>query len=156
MFAIAQTSIWTTIQDHFVKSLPEYIALLGLFMVAVIANQPHPDVINEWLGAFRPLPANSTRCKITCQKIRDMIAILYKWQYDSLQAFMAARNPPASSQHQLPPPTYTLPPTTVYTAPPTVSTTPVPGKTAVVISTGTAQPLTGNQPTQQTEEKEHE
>jgi hypothetical protein len=53
--------------EHVVHDAPEYTALLGLFAVAVIANMPTPDKFNHNLW--------------------------YSWLYDSLQAFMSARNP---------------------------------------------------------------
>lgn len=72
------TPILHAIVLHLQKDAPEYTALLGLFFVAVIANMPHPDVIERLLGTSKPA---------------QWAAVLYKWLYDSLQAFMAARNP---------------------------------------------------------------
>lgn len=95
-------NLMQAIEDHIIKSLPEYIAILGLFLVAVIANQPHPETIDKWLGAFKELAPDTRVLTVLWQKTRDLLAILYRWSYDSLQAFMAAKNPrpqtpPASS-----------------------------------------------------------
>jgi hypothetical protein len=57
---------------------PEYVALLGLLIVAMIANMPHPETIQELLGTT---------------KLAQWSGVSYRWMYDSLQAFMAARNP---------------------------------------------------------------
>ena len=62
--------------QHILNEPGEYTALLGLFAVAVIANMPRPG------SGFSLLT-------------------LYTWLYDSLQAFMAARNP---VPHPTPPP----------------------------------------------------
>lgn len=94
--------VLNAVQQHFLKALPEYIALAGLFLVSVIANQPLPEVIAKWLGAFKEIPPGAKFRKVASQKFRDLLAILYKWQYDSLQAFMSARNP--AGAHTIPPP----------------------------------------------------
>lgn len=57
----------TSLLTHLSKDAPEYTALIGLFLVAVVANMPHPIKFNY--------------------------NIWYTWLYDSLQSFMAARNP---------------------------------------------------------------
>lgn len=64
--------------SHLSKDAPEYTALLGLLAVAVIANMPHPETITALLGLSKPA---------------QWLGVGYKWGYDSLQAFMAARNP---------------------------------------------------------------
>lgn len=79
------TELW----KHIAKDAPEYTALLGLFAVAAIANMPHSDVIARLLGSS--LPA-------------QWAAVAYKWLYDSLQAFMAARNPHPPTQPAEPAP----------------------------------------------------
>lgn len=52
---------------HILQSLPEYTALIGLFIVAVVANMPRPEKFNN--------------------------NVWYTWLYESLQAFLAAKNP---------------------------------------------------------------
>jgi hypothetical protein len=53
--------------QHIEKDAPEYIALAGLFLVAVVVNMPTPDKFNN--------------------------NIWYAWFYCSLQGFLAARSP---------------------------------------------------------------
>lgn len=79
--------VWHALQQHILKSMPEYVALFALFVVAVIANMPHPDVVSAWI----------TTPSTAWNKFKAMVAIWYKWLYDSLQAFMASRHPPATS-----------------------------------------------------------
>ena len=62
--------------EHISRTAPEYIALLGLLLVALIANMPTPQVMQKLIG-------------------EGWAFVLYKWVYDSLQAFMAARSPQA-------------------------------------------------------------
>lgn len=64
----------TGLAEHLAKDAPEYTALIGLFAVAVIANMPPPGSKTSWSTA-------------------------YKWLYDSLQAFMAARSPRPPEAH---------------------------------------------------------
>ena len=70
--------------SHLSKDAPEYTALLGLLAVAVIANMPHPETITALLGLSKPA---------------QWLGVGYKWGYDSLQAFMAARNPRQNETH---------------------------------------------------------
>jgi hypothetical protein len=64
------------ILHHIQIDAPEYTALVLLFLVAVIANMPHP--------------------------VKFGYNIWYTWLYDSLQAFMAARNPHPTQPGQPP------------------------------------------------------
>lgn len=68
--------LWHAFQQHVIKSLPEYSIILGLLIVAIVANMPRPEVVAAWLQKISFL---------------DLCSIAYKWLYDSLQAFMAAR-----------------------------------------------------------------
>lgn len=136
------SDIMNALEQHLVKSLPEYIALLGLLLVAVVANQPHPDVITKWLGAFQEVPLGASKFRYAWQKFVDLLAILYKWGFDSIQAFMSARNPTASvqvQQHLSPPPTYVIQTPPASVAPPTTIFSTTTGTTAV----DPTQPLPG-------------
>lgn len=93
---MAAHPVLQALEQHILRSIPEYIALFALFLVAVIANMPHSDVITQWLGAFVATPAGAAFHSRFWQKYKDFLAISYKWLYDSLQAFMAARHPPAA------------------------------------------------------------
>ena len=55
--------------DHnLTEHAPQYVALLSLLLVAAISNMPHPDEPFGW-------------------------RTLYKWLYNSLQAFVGAVRP---------------------------------------------------------------
>ena len=64
----------TGLVQHIEANMPEYTALLGLLAVAIIANMPKP-------GA------------------KVSLLTFYTWLYDSLQAFMSARNPKPAETH---------------------------------------------------------
>lgn len=95
------SAIFKMVEDHVVKSWPEYTVIFGLLLVAIIANMPKPDVIDRLL-------MDTASLWIKC---KELVAILYRWVYESLQAFMAARHPQP-------------PPTVVTTAPVVVTPNP--------------------------------
>ena len=59
--------------DHIVRNAADDTAIIGLLTVAIVANMPRPGS-------------------------RFSLLTLYTWLYDSLQAFMAARNPHPSTE----------------------------------------------------------
>jgi hypothetical protein len=100
----ANHPVLQALQQHILKSIPEYAIIGGLFFVAIIANMPRPEVVSSWLMA----------AESRWVKFKELIAILYRWVYESLQAFMAARHPPqvtTSSQTQITSATSTTPAT---------------------------------------------
>lgn len=105
-----QTAILQALEEHITKALPEYIAIFGLFIVAAITSMPRPDLIEHWLGAYAPIPADAGFWLGVWQKYRDMLAILYRWMYDSLQTFMSTRRPTTLSS-----PPEAVPPVPVVT-----------------------------------------
>lgn len=91
------TGLTQALEQHVIKSLPEYTTIVGLLLVAFIANLTPPAVVDKWLGAWQPV-ANYDRkwmrfFALSAQKMRDLLSILYTLFYNTLQAFMAAKNP---------------------------------------------------------------
>ncbi len=91
-------TLMQALEQHLIKSLPEYVAIFGLFMIAVVVSMPHKDVVDKWLGAWQPVSDLASWRTRAWQKFRDLLSILYGWMYDSIQGFMASRNPPPPAQ----------------------------------------------------------
>lgn len=81
------------LQQHMLKSLPEYSIIIGLLFVAAVANLPRPETVTSWL----------MDAEATWVKVKELVAISYKWFYDTMQAFMAARHPSAPTATPPPP-----------------------------------------------------
>lgn len=92
------------LEQHIIKSLPEYTALAGLFMINLIAAMTHPAVVDKWLGAWKPIdPGKCFALRLVWQKLRDLLSMLYKMWFDALQAFMSSRFPHQPPQNPQPP-----------------------------------------------------
>jgi hypothetical protein len=76
--------LWHALQQHVIKSLPEYSIIFGLLFVAMVANMIRPELVQAWLMEE----------KSNWLKFKELAGLFYKWFYDSMQAFMAARHPP--------------------------------------------------------------
>ena len=86
------------IEQHLIKSLPEYVAIFGLFMIAVVVSMPHAETVDKWLEAWKAVDVTARFATKAWQKFRDLLSILYAWMYNSIQGFMASRNPPPPAQ----------------------------------------------------------
>ena len=78
--------VWHAFQQHVIKSLPEYGVIASLLIMAIVVSMPRPEVVSALI--------HSTATG--WEKIKEAGSILYKWGYDSLQAFLATRHPPAT------------------------------------------------------------
>lgn len=76
--AIGAHPVWQALQQHMLKSIPEYVAMIGILILVTIANMPLPAVIREWL--LKP-------------RFVELVAIVYKWVYDAFQAFLKLLRP---------------------------------------------------------------
>jgi hypothetical protein len=75
------------LEQHVVKSLPEYTMLLGLLAVNVVLNQPSPGTMTFLFGRM-----------FGDNWFSDMLSIAYKWQYDAAQSFLVSRGVPPNHQ----------------------------------------------------------
>ncbi len=91
-------NLMSALEQHLIKSLPEYVAIVGLFLIAVVVSMPHAETIDKWLGAWHPIAPDAAYRTKAWQKFRDLLSILYAWMYNSIQGFMASRNPPPPAQ----------------------------------------------------------
>jgi len=78
--------VWHALQQHVLKSLPEYMVIVSLMAIATCVSMPRPEVIATLIMS----PATAWI------KFKEFGSILYKWAYESIQAFLATRHPPTT------------------------------------------------------------
>lgn len=92
--------LWHALQQHMIKSLPEYSIILGLLAVAIVFAMIRPPTMSKWIQTWKLLiPGGIPKTLgqlIWCQYI-DLMDMCYTWFYEALQGFMASRHPPTQT-----------------------------------------------------------